>query len=424
MPRIKFLASIMQRNVRKVNPLSYPGLVPLPPRRASLLGVIGYAWDADVFTATDVMESVAVTRSTAIDVIDELVSRGLITELPNARAVGDYRKGRPARRFGFRADAAFVVGLDAGRSHLTATVSDLRGQTRAVEHLVVDADDDAPDRRRRAAVEVVDSALEIAGISRTEVAAMGVGLPAPVDSRGDSPTDRAEFWTRMNPGFARLFREWVPLVKVANDASLASVAERTLGAARGCDDFVVLLAGERLGAGVWVDGRLLTGAHGGAGEMVAFDHVRGVDSAWGFGHRAVELAREARAAGTLPAESVLRSMAPADIQGKDVFAAAALGDPGARRITDEIGGSLAVIAGVFGSLFDTRLLVVSGAVADGAAPLIEAARRAVADTLHLPAPEIVASALGADIVSLGAVCAAVQEARLGILDLPRFAQPA
>ncbi|AZC14218.1 ROK family protein [Microbacterium sp. ABRD28] len=414
----------MQRNTRKVNPLSYAGVVPLSPRRASLLGVIGYAWDAEVFTATDVMESVAVTRSTAIDVVDELVARGLIVELPNARAVGDYRKGRPARRFAFRQDAAFVVGLDAGRGHLTATVSDLRGNTRAVEHLVVDADDDAPEIRRRAAVRAVDRALEIAGVGRSEVAAMGVGLPAPVDARGESPTDRAEFWTRMNPGFARMFGEWVPIVKVANDASLASVAERTLGAARGCDDFVVLLAGERLGAGVWVDGRLLTGAHGGAGEMVAFDHVRGVDSAWGFGHRAVELARTAMATGALPTSSILRRMAPADIEGKDVFAAAAQGDAGARRITDEIGGSLAVIAGVFGSLFDTRLLIVSGAVADGAAPLIEAARRSVADTLHLPAPRIVASELGADIVSLGAVCAAVQEARRGILDLPRFAQPA
>ena len=71
-----------------------------------------------------------------------------------------------------------------------------------------------------------------------------------------------------------------------------------------------VLAGERLGAGVWVDGRLLTGAHGGAGEMVAFDHVRGVGSAWGFGHRAVELAREARAAGTLPAEVTLADFTP------------------------------------------------------------------------------------------------------------------
>ncbi|WP_322411986.1 ROK family protein [Microbacterium invictum] len=398
--------------------------MPLPPRRASLLAVIGYAWDAEVFTATDVIETVAVTRSTAIDVIDELVARGLVVELPNARAVGDYRKGRPARRFALRQDAAFVVGLDAGRGHLTATVADLRGTTRAVERVVVDADDDAPDVRRREAERAVDRALRIAGVTRGDVAAMGVGVPAPVDARGESPADDAGFWTRMNPGFAPQFRQWVPMVKVANDASLASVAERTLGAARGCDDVVVLLAGERLGAGVWVDGHLLTGAHGGAGEMVAFDHVRGVDSAWGFGHRAVELAREAIARGTLPPSSVLHRSAPGELEGRDVFAAAAEGDPGARRITDEIGGSLAIIAGVFGSLFDTRLLIVSGAVADGAAPLIEAARGAVAATLHLPAPEIVASALGADIVSLGAVCAAVQEARRGILDLPQFAQPA
>lgn len=393
-------------------------------RRANLAAVLGYAWDAEAFTASDVMEGVAVTRSTAIDVIDELVTRGLLVELPNARAVGHYSKGRPARRFAFRAEAAEVVGLDAGRAHLTATVADLRGRTQAVEHLTLDPEGDSPAVRRAAALRVVDAALAAAGASRGDVAAIAIGVPAPVDARGSSPVGTSDFWQRMNPDFASLFGAWVPLVRVANDASLAAVAEHALGAARGCDDFVALLAGERLGAGVWVDGRLLTGANGGVGEMVVFDHVAGVGSAWGLGHRAAELARERRAAGTLPPGSALRELEPEAVDGKAVLTLAQQGDPGAREVADEIGRSLAIIAGVFGSLFDTRRLIVSGAVAAGAGPIIAAAAAEVGRMLHLPAPEIVASTLGADIVSLGAVCAAVQEARRGILTLPGFALPA
>ena len=96
-------------------------------RRASLGGVLSYAWDAEVFTASDAMGAVGLTRSTTIDVIEELVALDLLRELPNARAVGDYQKGRPARRFELCADAAVVVGIDVGPDHILTAVADLRG---------------------------------------------------------------------------------------------------------------------------------------------------------------------------------------------------------------------------------------------------------------------------------------------------------
>jgi len=224
----------------------------------------------------------------------------------------------------------------------------------------------------------------------------------------------------MNPSFGDLFGEWAPIVRVENDASLAAVAERAVGAAVGCDDFVTLLAGERLGAGVWVDGTPLRGAHGGAAEMVAFDHVAGVEGAWGLGYRVAELARRALAEASLPSSSALWGLDSAQIDAKTVLALASEGDAGAVLVARQVGETLAVIAGVLGSLFDSRRIIVSGAVAAGAGPVIDAALDALPQELDLPAPEIVASDLGADIVSVGAVRAAVEAARGGALDLPRF----
>ena len=82
-------------------------------RHANLGALANYAWDAEVFTATEAMAAVGLTRSTTIDVLDELVEHGIIRELPNARAAGEYRKGRPARRFELRSDAALILGIDA-----------------------------------------------------------------------------------------------------------------------------------------------------------------------------------------------------------------------------------------------------------------------------------------------------------------------
>ncbi|MCU1442685.1 MAG: hypothetical protein JWQ59_835 [Cryobacterium sp.] len=51
------------------------------------------------FTASDLMSTTGLTRSTVIGVCDELVRVGWLNELGDARAVGDYQKGRPARRY-------------------------------------------------------------------------------------------------------------------------------------------------------------------------------------------------------------------------------------------------------------------------------------------------------------------------------------
>ncbi|HEX5856583.1 MAG TPA: ROK family protein, partial [Microbacterium sp.] len=78
---------------------------------------------------------------------------------------------------------------------------------------------------------------------------------------------------------------------------------------------------------------------------------------------------------------------------------------------------LGVVAGMFGSLFDPRLVVVSGAISEGAAEVVAAARLALPGELDLPAPELVASNLGGDVVCIGAIAAALEVARSGVLDL-------
>ena len=208
-----------------------------------------------------------------------------------------------------------------------------------------------------------------------------------------------------------------------HDASLAAVAEHAQGAAVGYDDFVALLAGERFGAGLWLDGRLLRGAHGGAGETVAFDRVEGVGSADGLAPRCVEAARAAIAAGTLSAGSALVDVPDDVLDAKTVLDLAAAGDPGALAVAAEVGGQLAIVTGLLGSLFDVRRVVISGAIAAGAGPIIAAAAEALPAALHLPPPEIIASPLGADIVSVGAVAAALESTRSRAIDLAPFTLP-
>lgn len=378
--------------------------------------MLAYAWDAGEFTASDAMAATALTRSTTIDAMDTLAELGLLSELPNARAVGDYRKGRPARRFVLAEAAAVLVGVDAGESHLVVAVTDLRSEP--LSTVRVDLDPEALDAGARAEriVAVVDEALAEAGARRADVVSLCIGVPAPVNSAGRSPSHRTGFWERTNPGLVDAFG-WAPIVRIDNDASLAAVAEGAVGAAVGCRDYIALLAGVRLGAGVVVDGHLLRGAHGGVGEMVAFDHVVGVRSAHGLGMLASLWAAAAVERGEVNPDGQLAQLRPEAIDARVVLKLADGGDPDAQRIVEQVGVVLARVVSVLGSMFDPGRVVVSGAISAGASEVVAAARAALPTDLDLPAPELVLSELGADVVMLGAVAAASDAARVGALDV-------
>lgn len=100
-----------------------------------------------------------------------------------------------------------------------------------------------------------------------------------------------------------------------------------------------------------------------------------------------------------------------------VLELAAAGDADARRLAERAGGVLARIVSVLGSMFDPQRVIVSGAVSAGVADVVADARAALPTDLDLPAPELVASHLGADVVVIGAVAAASDIARSGALEV-------
>jgi predicted NBD/HSP70 family sugar kinase len=405
-----------------------------PPGRPSLDATLAFAWTRPgPFTAGDALPVVGLTRSTTIDAIDALTRLGLLRELPNARADAAYTRGRPARRFELAADAAVVVGVDAGRAHVILTLADLRGRPLVTRRCAVAGigDEDEGGSRRRLLVTQIQEALAQTGRAADAVLAICVGVPAPVDREGASPPHRGGFWQAMNPDLRDLLEEIAPIVVVRNDSALAAVAEGSAtsgGAAAGLDDYVTLLAGDRLGMGVVVDGHLLHGAHGGAGETKAFRHVQGVGSDEGLGVRIARWAREALAAPSTqipgrggdapaPADHPLRALPPGQVTAREVLDLARRGDPVARSVEARAGELLARLAATIGSLYDPRRIVVSGAIAGALGGVIDVARPLVAGQLDLPAPELVASSLGADVVSVGAVRAAVDAARAGALHI-------
>lgn len=376
-----------------------------PPRGSSAEVVLAYAFASGAFTATEAIAGTGLTRSTVLAACDELVQLGWLRALDDARAAGEYRKGRPARRYALDDDAGVLVGVDAGQHRVSVAVADLRGVVRG--RAAASLGDTGLDVAVRlgAVRDAVAEALADARVGADRVLVVVVGIPAPVDVRGASPRDDG-YWDRMNPGFGALLG-YGRLV-VENDANLAALAERP---SSGDASFAALLSGERFGAGIVVDGVLLRGARGGAGEMRVLDLVDGVGSPEGIGATARLLVAEA--ADRIPPGSLL-----AGRNGSErLFEAAALGDPVAVEVVDRLGDRLARVSVLLASLLDIDRVVVAGAIADAVGPVLDRARVHLADWDYDPVPELVASRLGADVVVLGAVARALDEVRTDPLAL-------
>ena len=389
--------------------LATPGLL----RRVSAGAVLEFMRSSAAVTVTDVMEATGLTRATAIAVCEDLKDRRWVRELENQRAFGDYRKGRPARRFELNERAGVVLGLDIGFSKVTVVVADLRGGTVAKSSRPFEVADLTAAQRINFIDQLAMAALDEAAARPEDVLAVCAGVAAPVDRHGDVLAAQ-KFWGLFDIDLRaslKALRGWTVLLE--NDANLAALGDRWLGAAAGVDDVVVILASERLGSGVIDGGRLLHGSRGSAGELAFLDLVQGVGDTYGIAHLARTWAAEAMAR---TATTSLHTHARRGAEAEHVFAAAADGDATALEILERLADRMARVIGTVATMFNPELVVIGGAVANSAGVLLGPITERLPEFTATP-PRVAVSPLGDAMVTVGAVRAALDYVEEHSLDL-------
>ncbi|HHV13806.1 MAG TPA: ROK family glucokinase [Clostridiales bacterium] len=172
-------------------------------------------------------------------------------------------------------------------------------------------------------------------------------------------------------------------VEVVNDANAAALGEMWQGGAKGFANVIFVTLGTGVGGGIIVDGKVLTGHHGAAGEIGHIKIKRDADfncgcgkkgclegyaSATGIVRYAKELIKESQE------ESKLRDIE--DLEAKDVFNLAKEGDAVALKVTelmyDDLGMALAAISCVT----DPEIIVLGGGVSKAGSVLLEGVRSA------------------------------------------------
>jgi predicted NBD/HSP70 family sugar kinase len=181
---------------------------------------------------------------------------------------------------------------------------------------------------------------------------------------------------------------------VENDCNLAVIAERWCGAAIGLDDIVCVLAGERIGAGIMLGGKLMRGHAGAAGEMAFLGAYDAEQEAHGIAQFTRMLSGEAPEA---------------------VFTRAGQGDEEALAIVERVerwaGSGIVMTA----QIVNPEVVVIGGGVARAGEVLLGPLRARLERMVRLP-PRIEASPLAERGPLLGALRLALDELEPRLLD--------
>jgi len=269
---------------------------------------------------------------------------------------------------------------------------------------------------------MVDRALTDSGVAQARIRGVAVGSPGPLDAKLGviHGAPNLTGWTKVP--LKRMLEERLGLpVAVVNDANAAALAEHHLGAGRGTRDFVYLTISTGIGGGVIVNGQLLEGVSGTAGELghTTIDRHGPVCKCGNIG------CLEALASGTAIGERFQqglqggrRSSASTWLGGEaasaaDVARAAQEGDSFALEVLTDASEALGF--GVLNCIhtFNPEVIALGGGVTR-AGPLLFDPMMRIVERYAFPVPRddvrIVPAELGDDVGLAGAACVAVASA--------------
>ena len=233
----------------------------------------------------------------------------------------------------------YVIGMDMGGTNTVFGIVDTRGNVISKSAVKTSTHSDINLYIDDIYVELMKLIDAVGGIDKNK----GIGVGAP---NGNYYTGNIEFapnlpWKGVIP-FANLMADKFGIpTALTNDANAAAVGEMTYGAARGMKNFIMITLGTGVGSGIVIDGKVVYGHDGFAGELGHVIVMRNNGRTCGCGRSgcleayasATGVARSAREIlESNKKSSLLRNIPIEDITSKDVFDAAMEGDEIAKEI--------------------------------------------------------------------------------------------
>lgn len=263
----------------------------------------------------------------------------------------------------------YVVGIDIGGTNTVFGIVDSRGNVLASDSIKTQEYDKIDDYVDAVCKKLIPLLQQVGGAEKFK--GMGVGAP-----NGNYYNGTIEFapnlpWKGVIP-LAAMFEDKLGIpTALTNDANAAAIGEMTYGAARGLKDFIMITLGTGVGSGIVINGQLVYGHDGFAGEL---GHVivnregrqcgcgrKGCLETYCSATGVARTAREFLVARSEP--SLLREIPAEKIVSKDVYDAAIKGDKLALDIFEFTGKILGQALADFIAFSSPEAIILFGGLA-------------------------------------------------------------
>lgn len=355
-------------------------------------------------TRTELAAMTGLARSTVAARIDTLMALGLVAPVGEAVSTG----GRPSTQFAIASSGKVVFGVDVGASHVRIGASDLSGRILASRLETIDIAAGPEVVLTRVAELGVELMAEL-GRPLTDILAIGVGLPGPVEFDIGMPINPPIMpgWNRFDVP-AWLQNTFAAPVLVDNDVNIMALGEREFAWPE-TNHLLFVKVATGIGSGVISGGYLQRGAQGTAGDIGHVHIARGSDIPCHCGNFGC---LEALAAGPAIARALHEKGIEAETS-KDVVELAQRGNIQAIQALRQAGRDIGEVLTTCVSLINPSVIVMGGSLAQAGEHLIAGVREIVY-TRSLPLAtehlQITQSKAGADAAMMGASMLAIHHA--------------
>jgi glucokinase len=280
-------------------------------------------------------------------------------------------------------EKSYVVGIDIGGTNTVFGIVDARGTILAHDAIKTQSYAEI-DKYVDAICEKLTALFEAHKV-KDQIVGIGIGAPNGNYYNGTIENAPNLPWKGIIP-LTKMFEERLGIpAALTNDANAAAVGEMTYGAARGIRDFIMITLGTGVGSGIIINGQLVYGHDGFAGELGHVNAVRegrlcgcgrkGCLETYCSATGVARTAREILAART--DESLLRAIPVEEITSKDVYDAAKKGDKIAQEIFEFTGTMLGRAFADFIAFSSPAAIVLFGGLAKSGDFLLKPIQKAI-----------------------------------------------
>lgn len=228
----------------------------------------------------------------------------------------------------------------------------------------------------------IDAKIQEKNLTKENVGGIGIGIPGPITEDGTVLKCANLGWDVFNVADELSKLTGIKNVKVGNDANVAALGEMWKGGGKGYKDVIMVTLGTGVGGGVILNGKILTGSNGAAGEIGHLTVNYDEPDTCGCGKKGC-LEQFASATGIVKQTgrilaatdkaSKLREMK--DFTAKDIFDLAKDGDELCMESVEELGRYLGIACSHVAAVVDPQVFVIGGGVSRAGSILIDVIKK-------------------------------------------------